>query len=72
MSSCRNFLQQLATSVIAFPLLPAEACVLNENTDETKYDGPLCGLLFCGLGSYGTRVAEAMKDWQTRPVNRCG
>lgn len=62
MSSRRNFLQQLATSVIAFPLIPAEACVLHENTDATTFDGPPLRVAIVGLGSYGTRVAEAMKD----------
>ena len=60
MNSRRNFLQQLAASVIAFPLLPAEACVLNEHKDEKTYDGPPLRIAIMGLGSYGTRVAEAM------------
>jgi predicted dehydrogenase len=62
MNSRRNFLQQLAASVIAFPLIPAEACTLNEKKDEPAYDGPPLRVAIMGLGSYGTRVAEAMKD----------
>src|SRR5687768_12579026 len=61
MNSRRNFLQQLAASVIAFPLVQAEAGTLNENTD-IAYDGPPLRVAIMGLGSYGTRVAEAMKD----------
>lgn len=64
MSSRRNFLQQLATSVIAFPLIPAGASTLHENTDNATYDGPPLRVAIMGLGSYGTRVAEAMKDCQ--------
>lgn len=62
MNSRRNFLQQLAASVIAFPLIPAEASVLHENTDKAPYEGPPLRVAILGLGSYGTRVAEAMKD----------
>jgi predicted dehydrogenase len=62
MSSRRNFLQQLAASVIAFPLIPAEASILHGNPDDINYDGPPLRVAIMGLGSYGTRVAEAMKD----------
>lgn len=62
MNSRRNFLQQLAASVIAFPLIPAEANALNDQKDDTTYDGPPLRVAIMGLGSYGTRVAEAMQD----------
>src|SRR5688500_16325696 len=62
MNSRRNFLQQLAASVVAFPLIPAQAGTLNENRDEKTYDGAPLRVAILGLGSYGTRVAEAMKD----------
>lgn len=62
MNSRRNFLQQLTASVIAFPLLPAEACVMNEQKDAATYDGPPLRVAIMGLGSYGTRVAEAMQE----------
>jgi predicted dehydrogenase len=61
MNSRRNFLQQLAASVIAFPLLPADASTLSEQKDEKTYDGPPLRVAIMGLGSYGTRVAEAMQ-----------
>ncbi|HEX6427550.1 MAG TPA: Gfo/Idh/MocA family oxidoreductase [Niastella sp.] len=60
MNSRRNFLQKLAASVMAFPLLPAEAYTLNEQRASTAYDGPPLRVAIMGLGSYGTRVAEAM------------
>jgi len=62
MNSRRDFLQKLAASVIAFPLIPADACTLNEKKEEPAYDGPPLRVAIMGLGSYGTRVAEAMKD----------
>jgi predicted dehydrogenase len=61
MNSRRDFLQTLAASVMAFPLLPAEACTLNEQKHEKNYDGPPLRVAIMGLGSYGTRVAEAMQ-----------
>ncbi len=61
MNSRRNFLQTLAASVMAFPLIPAEACTLNEEKHSTTYDGPPLRVAIMGLGSYGTRVAEAMQ-----------
>ena len=59
MNSRRNFLQTLAASVMAFPLLPTDA--LNEQKDSTTHDGPPLRVAIMGLGSYGTRVAEAMQ-----------
>lgn len=61
MSSRRDFLQKLATPFIALPFLP-------RNTPGSKdffnlsYEGPILRVAIMGLGSYGTRVAEAMKD----------
>jgi predicted dehydrogenase len=46
---------------MAFPLLPAEACTLNEQKNNKTYDGPPLRVAIMGLGSYGTRVAEAMQ-----------
>src|SRR6185295_388081 len=61
MTSRRNFLQKLSLSAATIPLLSF--------TDETSpkaifnpdYDGPVLRVAIMGLGSYGTRVAEAMK-----------
>jgi predicted dehydrogenase len=62
MNSRRNFLQKLAASVIAFPLLPPDAISSMEYADQKIDDGPPLRVAIMGLGSYGTRVAEAMKD----------
>ncbi len=59
MNSRRDFLQKLAP-LMALPLLPQtlEACnVFN----TSNYDGPVLRVAIMGLGSYGTRVAEAMQ-----------
>ena len=63
MNSRRNFLQKLAAPLLIFPFLSEEdllAKIKNEN--KNTYDGPVLRVAIMGLGSYGTRVAEAMKD----------
>jgi predicted dehydrogenase len=62
MNSRRNFLQKLAASVMAFPLLSPETISSIEYADTKIDDGPPLRVAIMGLGSYGTRVAEAMKD----------
>lgn len=61
MNSRRDFLQKLTGSLIVLPLLPEDSnAAIN---DKTKiYDGPILRVAIMGLGGYGTRVAEAMKD----------
>ncbi len=60
MNSRRNFIQKLTAATIAFPFLSqAEAACTSANK---KYDGPVLRVAIMGLGSYGTRVAEAMRD----------
>src|ERR1044071_509988 len=53
MTSRRDFLQKLTGSLMVLPLL---------DLTTKPYDGPVLRVAICGLGSYGTRVAEAMKD----------
>jgi predicted dehydrogenase len=60
MNSRRNFLQKLAASAIAFPLLPDLASA-NKIIPVETYDGPVLRVAIMGLGSYGTRVADAMQ-----------
>ena len=63
MNSRRNFLQKLTASVIALPLLSKQDYFESfKNINDKPYDGPLLRVAIMGLGSYGTRVAEAMKD----------
>ncbi|MGZ8518011.1 MAG: Gfo/Idh/MocA family protein [Chitinophagaceae bacterium] len=60
MNSRRDFLQKLTASAIALPLL--------KHMEESKpvykplYDGPVLRVAIMGLGSYGTRVADAMQS----------
>ena len=63
MNSRRNFLQKLTGSLVALPLLSKQG-YLERFKDLTNkpYDGPLLRVAIMGLGSYGTRVADAMKD----------
>jgi predicted dehydrogenase len=59
MHTRRDFLQQMTGSVIALSLLPqiVEAC----SAPLRPHDGPMLRVAIMGLGSYGTRVAEAMQ-----------
>jgi len=63
MNTRRNFLQKLTGSLIALPLLSKKDYLesLNEIKGK-KYDGPVLRVAIMGLGSYGSRVADAMKD----------
>lgn len=62
MSSRRNFLQKFTASFITAPLLAKDSLAAVENINRQLYDGPVLRVAIMGLGSYGTRVAEAMKD----------
>jgi predicted dehydrogenase len=60
MNSRRDFLQKIAATGLAFPFLKSHA----GNTSgfyEQPYQGPVLRVAIMGLGSYGTRVAEAMQ-----------
>src|SRR5215207_10237622 len=57
MTSRRDFLQKLTISAISFPFL---SCY--DSTGDKKYDGRVLRVAIMGLGSYGTRVAEAMQS----------
>jgi len=67
MSSRRDFLQKLTASAIALPLSqyinPAvEKKAPGSDHEKKFYDGPVLRVAIMGLGSYGTRVAEAMQS----------
>jgi predicted dehydrogenase len=69
MNSRRDFLQKLTGSAIAFSLLPGStSAACNTHPAEGNspfaptYDGPMLRVAIMGLGSYGTRVAEAMQS----------
>lgn len=62
MNSRRDFLQKITFSAISLPFLPLGNSPVKEPLNEQPYDGPVLRVAIMGLGSYGTRVAEAMRD----------
>src|SRR5688500_6212352 len=60
MNSRRNFLQKLAASAVALPLL--SYMEKSKPGFNPLYDGPVLRVAIMGLGSYGTRVADAMQS----------
>ncbi len=60
MNSRRNFIQTITAATVAFPFLShaTAAC----STSQNRYEGPVLRVAIMGLGGYGTRVAEAMRD----------
>lgn len=63
MNSRRKFLQNITASAFAFPLLSKQEYFESyKDIDEKHYEGPVLRVAIMGLGSYGTRVADAMKD----------
>jgi predicted dehydrogenase len=61
MDSRRDFLQKLGISALALQLAPALGWAESKYDKSKAYDGPVLRVAIMGLGSYGTRVAEAMK-----------
>lgn len=62
MDTRRKFLQKITAPVLAVPFLSQLTKEDNKTPVEKPYDGPLLKVAILGLGSYGTRVADAMKD----------
>ena len=63
MNSRRKFLQNITASVIAIPFLSKNEYLESfKDINDKSYDGPVLRVAIMGLGSYGTRVADAMKD----------
>ena len=62
MKSRRDFLQRITASAFAAPMLPAALSDKVKNLYSPPFQGPVLRVAIMGLGSYGTRVAEAMKD----------
>ena len=56
MHSRRDFIKKITASSMVVPYLAST------NIHQGPYDGPILRIAIMGLGSYGTRVAEAMKD----------
>ncbi|MCW3117633.1 MAG: glucose-fructose oxidoreductase, partial [Chitinophagaceae bacterium] len=57
MNSRRDFLQKIAAASIVVPFLPKTV-----EASAEKYEGPVLRVAILGLGSYGTRVADAMQS----------
>ena len=60
MNSRRHFLQKITASAFALPFVPAFGSKFMNRPDEI-YQGPVLRVAIMGLGSYGTRVADAMQ-----------
>jgi len=61
MTSRRDFLEKIAVSAIGLPFLSFANSACAENASVVA-DGPVLRVAIMGLGSYGTRVAEAMQS----------
>lgn len=61
MTSRRDFLQKLGLTAAAIPMLSFKDETSAISIHNPDYEGPVLRVAIMGLGSYGTRVAEAMK-----------
>lgn len=61
MVSRRNFMQKLTVSAISLPI-SFYSTGLFAGSNRTASSGPILRIAIMGLGSYGTRVAEAMQS----------
>jgi len=61
MNSRRDFLGKITAASIAFPFLK-KAAAASEISNQKPSDNQLLRVAIMGLGSYGTRVAEAMQS----------
>ncbi|HEY5746504.1 MAG TPA: Gfo/Idh/MocA family oxidoreductase [Chryseolinea sp.] len=64
MNSRRDFLQKMAGSALALPMLSSVTAKAPAAKPHEPYQGQVLRVAILGLGSYGERVAEAMKDCQ--------
>src|SRR5690554_3834490 len=62
MNSRRKFLQKVTFSAAALPFLSANHPLHVSELDDQPYNGPILRVAIMGLGSYGTRVADAMQS----------
>ena len=61
MKSRRDFLQKISASAFTLPFIPSLSLANTEKAAELPYQGPVLRVAIMGLGSYGTRVADAMQ-----------
>lgn len=64
MNSRRDFLRKFTISALALPLLHKHSVADFSNLSSISRQGPKLRVAIMGLGSYGTRVAEAMQTSQ--------
>lgn len=62
MKSRRDFLQKVSAAAAALPLVPNLSLASYHDAGEQPYQGPVLRVAILGLGSYGTRVADAMQS----------
>lgn len=62
MNSRRDFLQKITASAIALPFLSSAKAKAADQLPEQPYQGPVLRVAIMGLGSYGSRVGEAMQS----------
>lgn len=62
MNSRRDFLQKLTASAIALPFLRLQTFAGINDSYDRPYEGPQLRVAIMGLGSYGSRVGEAMQS----------
>src|SRR5882757_9856234 len=62
MNSRRDFLQKIGISALAIQLAPIAGWADSKHVHNDSYDGPVLRVAIMGLGSYGNRVAEAMRS----------
>lgn len=61
MKTRRAFLQKLAASGLALPIISSVKGMSSTTISAEPYQGPVLRVAICGLGSYGERVADAMQ-----------
>src|SRR5215831_8396426 len=62
MKSRRDFLQTISAPILALPFLSKKDFEELSDDKRESFDGPLLRVAIMGLGSYGTRVADAMQS----------
>ncbi len=67
-NSRRDFLQKLAASAVAMPLLSSYSAFGKTDFLHLPHQGPTLRVALMGLGGYASRVAEAMQDCKRAKV----
>lgn len=61
MSSRRHFLKKITAASVLVPVAQRMSASVRSVQGHREYEGPVLRVAIMGLGSYGTRVAEAMQ-----------